>query len=417
MNSPMLTVDQAHTIILDLVEPLAARDRETVPLLAAAGRILATPVISPLDFPHWDNSAMDGYAVRYADVQTASPDRPVQLVVVTEIPAGSQPQTAVQPGQAARIFTGSMLPSGADTIVIQEHTQRQGNTVTIYQAPQPQGFVRHQGSFQRAGERLLPAGIRLQAATVALLAAAQCAQVSVYRRPRVVILSTGDELVTLDQPLQPGQLVDSNQYALATLVQQWGADPILGGIVPDQPAALRTAIAAAMMDADMVLSSGGVSVGDYDYVAQVLTELGGTIAVQAVAVRPGKPLTVASFPRSGTRPLLYVGLPGNPVSALVTGWRFVQPALHKLAGLATNWGPAWLWATSQVDLQADRQRETYLWGQLIPTAKGYEFQLVPGGHSSGNLVNLALANALAIVPSGTAIAAGSPVRVMPLAIA
>ncbi len=409
----MLTVDQADAAILDLVQPLAEGDRETVPLLAAAGRILATPVISPLDFPHWDNSAMDGYAVRYTDVQTASPDRPVQLVVVTEIPAGSQPQVAVQPGQAARIFTGSMLPSGADTIVIQEHTQRQGNTVTIRQAPQPQAFVRHQGSFQRAGECLLPAGIRLQAATIALLAAAQCGQVSVYRRPRVVILSTGDELVTPDQPLQPGQLVDSNQYALATLVQQIGADPILGGIVPDQPAALRRAIAAAMTQADLVLSSGGVSVGDYDYVAQVLTELGGTIAVKAVAVRPGKPLTVASFPRE-TRPLLYVGLPGNPVSALVTCWRFVQPALHKLAGLAADWGPVWLWATSQVDLQADRQRETYLWGQLIPTARGHDFQLVPGGHSSGNLVNLALANALAIVPSGTTIAAGGPVRVMPL---
>jgi len=411
----MLTVDAACATLLDLVQPLDPQhDRETLPLLAATGRILATPVISPLDFPHWDNSAMDGYAVRYEDVQTASPDRPVQLTIVTEVPAGSQPQVTVQPGQAARIFTGSMLPSGTDTIVIQEHTQRAGNTVTIQHAPQPQAFVRHQGSFCRAGEDLLPAGIRLQAATIALLAAAQWVEVSVYRRPRVVILSTGDELVPPDHPLQPGQLVDSNQYALATLVQQFGAEPILGGIVPDHPEALRTAIAAALPQADLVLSSGGVSVGDYDYVAPVLTELGGTIAVKSVAVRPGKPLTIAHFPQPGGRRCLYVGLPGNPASALVTSWRFVQPALQKLAGLAADWGPAWVWATSQADLQADRQRETYLWGQLRSGAGGYDFQLVAGGHSSGNLVNLAQANALAMVPVGATIVAGDPVRVMPL---
>lgn len=412
----MIPVDRAYTTILDLTQPLNPQsDRETVPLLAAAGRILALPVISPLDFPHWDNSAMDGYAVRYADVQTASPDRPVLLTVVTEIPAGSHPQTPLQAGQAARIFTGAMLPPGADTIVIQEHTQRQGDTVTIQQAPHPQAFVRHQGSFHRAGAPLFPAGIRLQAAAIAVLAAAQCPQVTVYRRPRVAILSTGDELVAPDCPLQPGQLVDSNQYALATLVQQMGADPILLGIVPDRPEALQAAIAQAIAQADVVLSSGGVSVGDYDYVAPILTELGGTIAINAVAIKPGKPLTVATFPApASARSILYFGLPGNPVSALVTYWRFVQPALKKLAGLANTWEPAWIWATTHQDLPGDQRRESYLWGCLTPDTQGYRFALVAGGHSSGNLINLAQANALAIVPVGTPIATGAPVRVMPI---
>lgn len=410
----MLPVDRAYTTILDLTQPLDPQyDRETVPLLAAGGRILAAPVISPLDFPHWDNSAMDGYAVRYADVQTATPDRPVQLTVVMEIPAGSHPQTPLQAGQAARIFTGAMLPPGADTIVIQEHTQRQGDTVTIQQAPYPQAFVRHQGSFHRAGAPLLPAGMQLQAAAIAVLAAAQCPQVTVYRRPRVAILSTGDELVTPDRPLQPGQLVDSNQYALATLVQQTGADPLPLGSVPDHPDALRAAIAQAISQADVVLSSGGVSVGDYDYVAQILTELGGTIAINAVAIKPGKPLTVATFPTpASARSTLYFGLPGNPVSALVTYWRFVQPALKKLAGLANTWEPTWVWATAHHDLPSDQRRESYLWGGLTPDTQGYRFALVAGGHSSGNLISLAQANALAIVPVGTPIAAGEPVRVM-----
>ncbi|WP_448561757.1 molybdopterin molybdotransferase MoeA [Trichothermofontia sp.] len=412
----MLTVDRAHTTILELVQPLDPQiDRETVSLLAAAGRILATPVISPLDFPHWDNSAMDGYAVRYADVQLASPDRPVQLTIVATIPAGSPPQATLQPGQAARIFTGSMLPPGADTIVIQEHTQRQGDTVTVLQAPQPQAFVRHQGSFHRAGEPLFPAGIRLQAAAIAVLAAAQYSQVPVYRRPRVALLSTGNELVPPDHPLQPGQLVDSNQYALATLVQNLGTEPIPLGIVPDRPKALQTAIAQAITQADVVVSSGGVSVGDYDYVAQSLTALGGRIVINAVAIKPGKPLTVATFPpHEAGRSCLYFGLPGNPVSALVTCWRFMQPALNKLAGLASDWGPAWVWANTHQDLPVDNRRESYLWGRLTPQASGYGFALVAGGHSSGNLINLAHANALAIVPVGTAIAAGNPVQVMPL---
>ena len=341
---------------------------------------------------------MDGYAVRFEDVQAATAAAPVTLTVIEEIPAGKSPQQRVAPGQAARILTGSMVPDGADTIVIQEDTQRQGEQVQVLAAPQPQAFVRHRASFHRAGDPLLPAGTRLRAPEIAVLAAAQCPQVPVYRRPRVAILSTGDELVTPDRPLQPGQIVDSNQYALAALVQQAGAEAITLGIVPDQPEALKAAIAAAVDQADLVLSSGGVSVGDYDYVDRILTELGATLHIRAVAVKPGKPLSVATF--SEPSPVLYFGLPGNPVSALVSFWRFVEPALRKLSGRSQGWSPVFVTVRSRQALRAGGNRETYLWGQLHPTETGFEFSLAGGSHSSGNLINLAGTNALGVLPVG-----------------
>ena len=290
----MLLPQQAERLILDLVQPLGSDQTEALPLRAATGRILAAAVTGRLDVPHWDNSAMDGYAVRYADVATCD-EQPVTLEIVETIPAGCLPQIAIQPGQCARILTGSMLPAGADTIVIQEVTQRAGTQVTILAAPQPQAFVRRRAEYYQAGAPLLPAGIALSAPDIAVLATAQALQVSVYRRPRVAILSTGDELVapdliSSDQPLQPGQIVDSNQYALAALVASAGAEPILLGAIPDQPAQIQQAIVQAVQSADLVLSSGGVSVGDYDYVDQILAELGAEIQIRAVAIKPGKPL-------------------------------------------------------------------------------------------------------------------------------
>ncbi|MDX2228653.1 MAG: molybdopterin molybdotransferase MoeA [Leptolyngbyaceae cyanobacterium bins.349] len=427
----MLTAQQAEQFILNLVQPLtAAQDTEIVNLPDAIARILAAPVTSSLDFPHWDNSAMDGYAVRYEDVQTASAQQPLTLDLVEEIPAGYQPQKQVQPGQAARIFTGAVMPTGADTVIMQEQTQREGDRVSILAAPTPQQFVRQRGAYAKAGTPLLPAGLKLQAAEIAILAAAQCAQVQVLRRPRVAILSTGDELVSIDRPLQPGQIVDSNRYALAALVAQAGCEPVVLGIIPDQPEALRRAIAQAMATADVILSSGGVSVGDYDYVDQILAELGATLHIRSVAVKPGKPLTVATFQPSSTHPpthsstpasptspspLLYFGLPGNPVSALVTFWRFVQPALRKLSGVAAPWHPVYVLATTRQPLKADSQRESYIWGRLENVNGRYEFAVAGGSQTSGNLINLAGTNGLAVVPLGdTAIAAGDCVQVLPM---
>lgn len=410
----MLLVNEAESLILNLVKPLhPEQDVEIVDLLSAQSRILATTITSRLDFPHWDNSAMDGYAVRYEDVQECHAGTSVCLEVVEEIPAGAQPQVTIQPGQAARILTGSMMPLGADTIVMQEVTHRDGNHVTILEAPAQRGaFVRHQGSFYKAGTPLFQPGTLLNAPEIAVLAAAQCPQLTVYRRPRVAILSTGSELVQPDQPLKPGQIVDSNQFALVAAVQAAGCVPIPMGIVPDDPKALKIAIAEAVATADVVLSTGGVSVGDYDYVEEILADLGAEIQIRSVAVKPGKPLTVATF---SSESVLYFGLPGNPVSTLVTFWRFAEPALKKLAGLSQGWQSIFVPATTRQDLRSDGKRESYLWGQLHFLENACAFELASGSHSSGNLINLAKTTALARVPMGTKlIGAGEVVQVFPI---
>lgn len=396
----MLSVQEAETKIFQLVRPLnAGRDRETVALTEAYGRILAEDMSSPLDFPYWDNSAMDGYAVRVEDLQICTLEHPVTLNVAMEIQAGCCPAGRLQPGQVARIFTGSMMPEGADSVVMQEQVQRHGDRVTFTQCPKAQDWVRAKGDYYSAGTPLLKQGTRLNGPDIAILATAQCVTVSVYRKPRVSLLSTGNELISPEQPLKPGQIIDSNQPTLTALVQETGAIAQPMGIIPDDRAVLKTAIASAIASSDVVISSGGVSVGDYDYVEEILVELGGTIQIQSVAVKPGKPLTVASFLNpDGDRPILYFGLPGNPVSAPVGFWRFVQPALRKLSGVNHGWEPTFIRARARQSLKSDGKRETYLWGQLSLTPEGiHEFDLAGGSHSSGNLINLAQTNGLAVL--------------------
>ncbi len=434
----MFTAVEAERIIFTLISPI--QSVETVDLNATSeclGRVLASATLSRLDFPHWDNSAMDGYAVRSRDVQQV----PVSLQIVEEIPAGKPPQRTIQPGQAARILTGAMMPEGADTVVMQEDTERSGQQVSILKASAPQAFVRSRGSFARVGDELLAAGQVIGPAEMALLAATGQTQIPVFRRPRVAILSTGSELVRPDQALQPGQLVDSNQYALSALVAQTGAVSVLMGIVGDDRERLKEAIASALIQCDLVISSGGVSVGDYDYVDDVLVELGATLHVQSVAVKPGKPLTVAGFPLQGRsangcaqpsggfggeqtfRGLddgaeafagkVYFGLPGNPASAMVGFWRFVAPAIAKLSGRLQPWSPEFVWAKATEALTAGGDRETYLWGQLVTGEAGYEFGRASGGHNSGNLVNLVGVSGLGRVPQGeTLIEAGQMVSVL-----
>jgi molybdopterin molybdotransferase len=408
----MIPASEADEIILEMVRSTA--ETEVVEIVAATGRILAEPIASRLDFPHWDNSAMDGYAVKFADVRSSTSKHPVTLEVVEEIPAGYQPQREIQSGEAARIFTGAIVPTGADTIVMQEHTQRVQKTfVKIQVAPTAKAFIRKRGEYAHSGDPLLAAGTILNPPEMAILAATGCSKVTVYRRPRVAILSTGDELVEVDRLLQPGQIVDSNRYALAAFVERAGGIPLCMGIIPDDRAKLTAAIGEAIASADLVLSTGGVSVGDYDYVEEILAELGGDIQIRSVAVKPGKPLTVAKFIVEG-RSIIYFGLPGNPVSALVSCWRFVQPALNKLAGLPRfTWTPTWVNAVATQDLKSSGERESYLWGTVKSIDGEYHFNLSCGTHSSGNLINLAGTNGLGVVPLGmNLISAGDRVRVL-----
>jgi molybdopterin molybdotransferase len=402
----MLKPLDAETLILDHTPiPQGDRNLQTLPLAGALGRITAQVVTSGLDFPHWDNSAMDGYAVRYGEAIAGA-----TLEITFEIPAGKAPEGALGPNQAARIFTGAMLPEGADTIVMQEHTERLGGQVTIVTAPETQGmFVRSQGSYCHQGDQILGSGVRLGGAELAVLAAAQVAEVVVWQAPRVGVFSTGDELVGVDAMLKPGQIVDSNRLALVGILQQMGLQVMDFGVVPDQIDRLRETIKGAIASCDIVISSGGVSVGDYDYVEGLLGALGGEVLVRSVAVKPGKPLTVAKFDQC-----LYFGLPGNPVSALVTFWRFVRPALLKRSGLQANLHLPRVWGETTVGLKGDPKRETYLWGQHVWTQQGLVFTPAGGSHSSGNLINLAGTTALGIIPVGMDLGEGDRLEVLVL---
>jgi molybdopterin molybdotransferase len=403
----MHSVQEAETIILNQIHPLATT--ETVPLDRACGRILAQTVRGAFDFPHWDNSAMDGYAVRYEDVKNSHRENPVTLSIIAEIPAGNPSQQSITTGETARIFTGAIVPEGADTIVIQENTRREGDRVSILSPPDHQGaFVRRQGAFYQAGNPLLSPNSPINAPEIAILATAHCTEVEVFRRPRVAIFSTGDELVKPDRPLKMGQIVDSNGYALTAFVVNSGAISVPLGIVRDNPADLRQSIEQAIDSADLVLSTGGVSVGDYDYVEGLLEELGGKLLIRSVAIQPGKPLTVAIFPNG----CLYFGLPGNPVSALVCSWRFVRCAIRKLSGLQ-DYRNQFLPAKTLNTLKSQGEREVYFWGQAAIINGSYEFQLAPGQHNSANLINLAGTNALAIIPTGkTLVNAGEMLEIM-----
>ncbi|MCM1985206.1 molybdopterin molybdotransferase MoeA [Lyngbya confervoides] len=392
----MLTVAQAFDRVIREVHPL--RDQEQVSIPAALGRILASAVRGSADVPAWDNSAMDGYAIAAADLHGESDTTPQLLQVVMEIPAGVAPDRSLASGQAARIFTGAMLPQGADTIVMQEDTQRTGNQVQILRRPQPGAFVRRRGSYYQAGSPLLEAGIKLGPADLAVLATVQCCDVPVLRQPRVALVSTGNELVAPEQPLQPGQIVDSNRYILSALVQESGAIAQHFQTVGDQLSEVTETIAEALAAADIVISTGGVSVGDYDYVDQALQRLGGKLHFQSVAMKPGKPLTFATFEfDQAQRPVLFFGLPGNPVSAPVGFWRFVQPALRKCAGLKQGVGPDFVQAIALESLASGGGRETYVWGHLDWDRGHYQFRPAPGHQISGNLINLAQTNALGVL--------------------
>jgi len=315
----MIGVGEALRLTLDAAPQLGT---ERILLDAALGRVAAEAVYSPRAVPGFDNSAMDGFAVRAADVTGPG----VQLRVVGSQPAGSVADLRLQPGTAVRVFTGSLLPDAADAVVKVEDTTTQGDTVTVHAAVRAGTNVRRAGEDIAPGAVVVSPGTTLGAADLGLLASVGRASVVVYRRPRVAIVPTGAELVELDVAPGRGQVVNSNAYALAAAVRLAGGEPTVLPIVGDAPAELRARLEEAAR-ADLVLSSGGVSVGDCDFVKEALDAIGVARVFWKVAQKPGKPLTVG---RRGD--CLFVGLPGNPVSALVCFWVYVWPALRRMGG-------------------------------------------------------------------------------------
>ena len=427
----MLPVSEVEKIILDLVKPFDPEiDSEVLPLPQTLNRILAEDIHSELDFPHWDNSAMDGYALRYEDLEDLED---LQLAIAShQIPAGVAIAQTLAKGECIRIFTGGKLPEGADTVIMQEDTERIDNFLQLKVKPIQGEYVRRKGEFIKAGATLIQAGTRLGATEIGALASARCQQVKVYRQPKVAIISTGNELVSLNssQPLQSGQIIDSNLYALSALVTQAGAIAIPFELVRDDKTELEAVIQKAIAIADIVISSGGVSVGDYDYVDEILEKMGANIYVRSVAIKPGKPLTIASLTRflnvnrdvnqhvnqhvnRSEDKILYFGVAGNPVSAMVSFWRFMRGAIAKLNGTnETYWYPEFVRAVTTEDLHSQGRRETYLWGKLTYHQGKPVFQPVPN-YSSGNLIGAIGTNALAVMRiNQTYVAAGDEAIVM-----
>lgn len=312
--SGMLTLEQARDAILERIKPAAAI--ETVPLALARTRVVAAEIRAGVDNPAFDNSAMDGYALRAGDLASAN----FRLPISGEASAGTSPGILAA-GTCMRIFTGAPLPAGADVVAMQEDVERDGDSATFRRATQAGAHIRRAGEDFRKDDILFRPGTQLNAFHLALLATAGIAQVPVYRRARVLVVATGDELVAPGDALAPGQIYESNRLATLAQVEQFGAEPVDGGMVPDDPARLRELLKASH-DYDFVITSGGASVGDRDIVKQVFAEIG-EIDFWKVSIKPGKPI---AFGRIGERTHFFA-LPGNPVSSLVTYKLFVEPAL------------------------------------------------------------------------------------------
>ena len=407
---PVLSVEEALARILATVHVLEA---ECVELLQAAGRVLAEPIAADRDIPPLINSAMDGYAVRGVDLDTRPP---IRLQVVGDVAAGHVPDLAVEAGQAVRIMTGAPVPAGADTVVRFEDTrpstgsglEPDDGAVLILKTPRSGANVRQAGEDVRAGQIVLKPGAVLRPQEVGMLAAVGCAEVAVVRRPRVAVLATGDEVVPPDQPPGPDQIRDANSYTVAAQVQEAGGVPLLLGVARDQEALVRQGMREALeRKADFIITSGGVSVGDFDLVKQVLAAEG-KMYFWSLNMKPGRPL---AFGVVDSIPLL--GLPGNPVAAMISTELFARPALLKMQGV-TDWSRPTVRARLAQPVARKDGRRHYLRVQLRETESGYEATLT-GDQGSGILNSLVQADGLAIIPEDVDhLHVGAEVEVLPL---
>jgi molybdopterin molybdotransferase len=392
-----LTVAEALSLVLNGMAVLAA---ELIPIDDVLGRVLAAPITAQDNLPPFANSSMDGYAVRAEDLQGAGIDTPVSLKVLADIAAGTVADVSVTEGTAARIMTGAAMPQGADAVVPVEDTNEPWRNserplpdrILVSRAIKPGDYVRPIGEDIQSGQVVLPAGHVLRPQEIGLLAALGVSQVPVYRRPRVGLLSTGDELIAIDQELKPGKIRDSNSYAQAAQLKSLGAEPIYLGVARDQESDVRRKLAEGLdQGVDLFVSSAGVSVGAYDVVKAVL-EKEGNVGFWRVRMRPGKPLAFGSY-----HGIPYLGLPGNPVSAMVSFERFVRPAVLKLGGYTEFERPC-VEVLFQEDISSDG-RETYVRALVTRTAEGYE-AISTGSQGSNILTSLVKANALVIIPEG-----------------
>lgn len=388
----MLEFDEAQSRLTEAA-PVPARS-ETVPLLQAAGRVLASSLVATVDLPPADNSAMDGYAIRQADYRPGA-SMPIQQRCY----AGDQPEPLIA-GQTTRLFTGSLIPQGADTVVMQENAREADGKVEITEAPQPGQHVRKLGEDVRCGTPLLPAGTLLQAAHIALLASQGLDRIEVHPRLRVGILTTGDELAMPGQPRAAGHVYNSNGPMLAALAQGLGAQVAQIRHARDDAADLQAALRALQSDCDLIISVGGVSVGDRDLVKPAIESLGGELALWKVRMKPGKPVAMA---RLGDR--LIVCLPGNPVSAYAVFAVLVSPMIRRMQGRSRIYPPV-LRAALRTEKTRQDSREEFMRVQYHPLADGHADVAPYSNQSSGVMSSLPWCDGLARLPAGVPVRDG-----------
>jgi molybdopterin molybdotransferase len=398
----MLQLEEALQRVLAAVPPSVG---ETVSLNEAAGRVLVETISSPVDLPPFDNSAMDGYAVRAEDISTATIEKPAVLRLAGRIAAGETPRDHVEPGTCVRLFTGSVLPPGADAVVMQEDTTvdpQDAALVRVTDAVKPWENVRFRGEDIKCGEVVLETGAPLGAAQLALLAATGIGNLKAARQPVLGVLATGSELREAGAPLGEGQIYESNRATIATLARQAGAVVKIFPLVADSPDATRDALERIFSECDCVVSTGGVSVGEHDYVKEAFAALGGEINLWRVAIKPGKPFVFGRW-----KDKLLFGLPGNPVSAFVTFLVLVRPALRRWQGAAEISLPAHPGTLAEpLANRGDRRH-------FVRVEVDGEGRVRPAGvQASHRLASLARATGLVEVPPETALPSGAAVRVL-----
>ena len=389
----MIAVREAIDRILAGIHTLPVED---VALLEARGRVLAETADSPIDLPPHTNSAMDGYAVRAEDVRGATKDAPKRLRIVEELPAGRMPTRAIGPGETARIFTGAALPQGADGVIRQEDTERDGDSVSIRDERDAGRNFRLAGEDLKKGARVFEPGTVLGAAPLGVLASMARSRVRVHQRARVAILASGDEIADLDEPdevLSGRKIASSNSYTLHALIQDAGAVPVPLGIARDTLASMREHFERGIREADIIVSTAGVSVGEHDFVRDALEALGASMDFWRVAMRPGSPL---GFAQVGGKP--WIGLPGNPVSTMVCFELYVRPALRKMQG-HRELHRRTVRVVMEEAAKAPGRLTHFLRGVIRETPQGLAARLT-GPQGSGILTSMAKANALLVIPEG-----------------
>ena len=395
----MLTVEEARKRILDTISVLPPEKRG---ILDCLGHVLAEDIHAVEHIPPFDNSAMDGFAVIAEDVQGASEEAQVNLPVIETIAAGYAPTKQLVRGQAARIMTGAMMPAGADAVVMQEVTQFDGANVRIAEEVEKAENVRFTGESVESGDLVMGSGKLLRPQECSMLASLNRSEVLVHKRPRVAVVSTGDELTPLGNALEPGKIRDSNRYGICAQLQEAGCIPIDMGIARDDEAETERIFRDSLSRSDALITSGGVSVGEHDVVKTVFSKLG-EINFWRVAMKPGKP---QAYGIADGKPIF--GLPGNPVSSLVVFELFVRPALLKMAGHSNPFRPTFRAVLDEGIVNRDKR--TNFMRSIITQREGKYYAKTTGPQGSGILYSLVLANGFIVIPAGVSLKVGDEVE-------